>query len=205
VPAGVGDGVGLYAGDHRSDVVLAAWCGSVRRRWRLISGRDGHPGRRSWQRVVPGTEDTPVGRVEYPRALEGREPGRVRDCPSYRSPSRLLVWMRSFGELARVGIESTGAYADGLARVLRTEGLCVIEVDRPDHKTRRFQGSPIRSTPSRWPNCRVREPDRHTQAARWPSRSAPQPARGPPQRGRPACRYPAPDRGIGRHRSWRPV
>jgi transposase len=52
----------------------------------------------------------------------------------------LLVWMRSFGELARVGIEGTGAYGAGLARVLRTEGVRVIEIDRPDRKTRRFQG-----------------------------------------------------------------
>ncbi|HEX9771125.1 MAG TPA: IS110 family transposase [Kiloniellales bacterium] len=52
----------------------------------------------------------------------------------------LLTWMRGFGPLRRVGIEGTGAYGAGLARRLRDEHLEVIEVDRPDRKTRRFQG-----------------------------------------------------------------
>jgi transposase len=52
----------------------------------------------------------------------------------------LLAWMRGFGPLRRVGIEGTGAYGAGLARRLRDEHLEVIEVDRPDRKTRRFQG-----------------------------------------------------------------
>ncbi|MBD3141562.1 IS110 family RNA-guided transposase [Microbispora bryophytorum] len=52
----------------------------------------------------------------------------------------LLAWMRSFGPLQRVGVEGTGVYGAGLARLLRDQGVCVIEVDRPDRKTRRFQG-----------------------------------------------------------------
>lgn len=52
----------------------------------------------------------------------------------------LLAWMRSFGELTRVGVEGTGAYGAGLAQVLRDNDICVIEVDRPDRKTRRFHG-----------------------------------------------------------------
>ncbi|MEU7881502.1 IS110 family transposase [Microbispora bryophytorum] len=52
----------------------------------------------------------------------------------------LLAWMRSFGHLRRVGVEGTGVYGAGLARLLRGHGVCVIEVDRPDRKTRRFQG-----------------------------------------------------------------
>jgi transposase len=52
----------------------------------------------------------------------------------------LLAWMRSFGHLLRVGVEGTGAYGAGLARLLRREGVTTIEVDRPDRKTRRFQG-----------------------------------------------------------------
>jgi transposase len=52
----------------------------------------------------------------------------------------LLAWMHSFGRLMRVGVEGTGAYGAGLARRLRDEGVEVIEVDRPDRKTRRFQG-----------------------------------------------------------------
>jgi transposase len=52
----------------------------------------------------------------------------------------LLTWMRSFGDLQRVGVEGTGAYGSGLARLLREQQIEVVEVDRPDRKTRRFQG-----------------------------------------------------------------
>lgn len=52
----------------------------------------------------------------------------------------LLVWLRSFGDLERVGVESTGSWGAGLARHLHTAGVAVIEVDRPDRKTRRLEG-----------------------------------------------------------------
>jgi hypothetical protein len=51
----------------------------------------------------------------------------------------LLAWMRAFGIVVRVGVEGTGAYGAGLARLLRDQ-VEVVEVDRPDRKTRRFQG-----------------------------------------------------------------
>jgi transposase len=52
----------------------------------------------------------------------------------------LLTWMRALGRLGRVGVEGTGAYGAGLSRLLRDQDVTVIEVDRPDRKTRRFQG-----------------------------------------------------------------
>jgi len=52
----------------------------------------------------------------------------------------LLAWIRGAGELVAVGVEGTGAYGAELARVLTAAGLTVIEVDRPDRKTRRQQG-----------------------------------------------------------------
>ncbi|MFC4529644.1 IS110 family transposase [Sphaerisporangium dianthi] len=52
----------------------------------------------------------------------------------------LLTWMRAFGPLMLVGVEGTGAYGAGLARLLRNEHVVVVEVDRPGRKTRRFQG-----------------------------------------------------------------
>ncbi|MFI6601125.1 transposase, partial [Nonomuraea sp. NPDC050536] len=52
----------------------------------------------------------------------------------------LLAWVHSFGRLLRVGVEGTGAYGAGLARVLDDEGVEIVEVDRPDRRTRRFQG-----------------------------------------------------------------
>ena len=50
------------------------------------------------------------------------------------------AWMNSFGELERVGIEGTGAYGAGLARHLMSQGVIVIEVDRPNRQRRRRVG-----------------------------------------------------------------
>ncbi|WP_433321224.1 IS110 family transposase [Micromonospora chersina] len=52
----------------------------------------------------------------------------------------LLGWLRSFGTLVLVGVEGAGAYGAGLARHLRTAGVRLVEVDRPDRRTRRWQG-----------------------------------------------------------------
>lgn len=69
----------------------------------------------------------------------------------YRS---LLSWLRTFGTLLLVGVEGTGAYGAGLARFLHGQGVAMVEVDRPDRKARRWQGSPTRSTPRRPPGPR---------------------------------------------------
>jgi transposase len=53
---------------------------------------------------------------------------------------RLLDWAREYGQIAAIGVEGTGAYGAGLARSLRAAGQVVIEVDRPDRKTRRQRG-----------------------------------------------------------------
>jgi transposase len=52
----------------------------------------------------------------------------------------LLAWLRAFGTLALVGIEGTGVYGAGLARYLAEHGVAMVEIDRPDRKTRRWQG-----------------------------------------------------------------
>lgn len=52
----------------------------------------------------------------------------------------LLAWGRSFGNLCRAGVEGTGTYGAGLARVLRNHGIEVVEVNRPDRAKRRLQG-----------------------------------------------------------------
>jgi len=52
----------------------------------------------------------------------------------------LLSWLRSFGEVTKVGIEGTGSYGAGLSRYLRTEGVAVIEVNRPNREERRRSG-----------------------------------------------------------------
>ncbi|WP_346621943.1 IS110 family transposase [Blastococcus montanus] len=53
---------------------------------------------------------------------------------------QLLAWLRGFGVLLVVGVEGTGVYGAGLARHLAVEGVAMVEVDRPDRKTRRFAG-----------------------------------------------------------------
>lgn len=59
------------------------------------------------------------------------------DGAGYRA---LLAWLRTFGTLLLVGIEGTGVYGAGLARLLAGEGVAMVEVDRPDRKARRWQG-----------------------------------------------------------------
>ena len=51
-----------------------------------------------------------------------------------------LVWMRSHGELAKVGVEGTGSYGAGLARYLTGQGVQVAEVIRPNRQARRQRG-----------------------------------------------------------------
>jgi transposase len=41
---------------------------------------------------------------------------------------QMLTWMRSFGEVVRVGIECTGTYGAGLLRYLEQAGITVLEV-----------------------------------------------------------------------------
>jgi transposase len=52
----------------------------------------------------------------------------------------LLLWLRTHGQLQRVGVEGTGAYGAALTRHLRAAGVLVLEVDRPDRKSRRAKG-----------------------------------------------------------------
>lgn len=52
----------------------------------------------------------------------------------------LHAWLAGFGPVDRVGVEGTGAYGAGLARHLRSTGLVVIEVDRPNRQERRRNG-----------------------------------------------------------------
>jgi transposase len=46
----------------------------------------------------------------------------------------------SYGEHAQVGMEGTGSYGAGFARWLRARDVAIIEVDRPDRRTRRRRG-----------------------------------------------------------------
>lgn len=52
----------------------------------------------------------------------------------------MLTWMRSFGDLQRIGVECTGSYGAGLLRYLQTAGVNVLEVTAPDKLDRRRRG-----------------------------------------------------------------
>ena len=52
----------------------------------------------------------------------------------------MLAWLGTLGQLVRVGVEGSGAYGAGLAQFLQAAGVKLVEVDRPDRKTRRWQG-----------------------------------------------------------------
>jgi transposase len=53
---------------------------------------------------------------------------------------QMLTWMRSFGQLRRIGIEATGTYGAGLQRYMQNAGVEVLEVTTPDTHDRRKRG-----------------------------------------------------------------
>ena len=57
--------------------------------------------------------------------------------PGYRE---LFDWLSDFGKLDLVAMESTGSYAAGLTRYLRSQGVRVLEVNQPHAHTRRRLG-----------------------------------------------------------------
>lgn len=59
------------------------------------------------------------------------------DPTGYRA---LIAWSNGFGTVRAFGVEETGCYGAGLARAVRQAGHCVIEIDRPDRRTRRARG-----------------------------------------------------------------
>jgi len=52
----------------------------------------------------------------------------------------LLAWLERFGRVGVIGVESTGSYAAGLVRYLRSRDIDVVEVNRPHAHTRRRRG-----------------------------------------------------------------
>ena len=91
--------------------------------------------------MVTGGVDT---HLEVHVAVVVDDVGRVLDTQDFAADMRgyraLARWMRSFGQLDRVGVEGTGAYGAGLARYLVAEGVTVVEVIRPNRQARRRRG-----------------------------------------------------------------
>jgi len=58
-----------------------------------------------------------------------------------RAGYRAMVrWMRTFGDVRKIGVEGTGSYGAGITRHLGEAGIEVLEVDRPDRSDRRRRG-----------------------------------------------------------------
>lgn len=70
----------------------------------------------------------------------GRVLGSAQFPATPHGYAALLAWLNRFGRLVLVGVEGTGVYGAGLARFLDQQDVPVVEVDRPDRKTRRWQG-----------------------------------------------------------------
>jgi len=82
------------------------------------------------------------GEVHVAAVLDER--GRLLGTESFTTDStghrRLERWACQFGAIDAVGIEGTGAWGAGVARHFTASGHRVVEVDRPDRKTRRQRG-----------------------------------------------------------------
>src|SRR4051812_39516807 len=82
------------------------------------------------------------GRTHHAAAVDGS--GRLLGDAEFAATAAgyavLLAWLAGFGRVVKVGVEGTGTYGAGLARQLAAQGVAVVEVDRPDRKTRRRQG-----------------------------------------------------------------
>ena len=93
------------------------------------------------QRVVVGGVDTHKD-LHFAAVVDDQD--RVLANESFATTrhgyKQMLAWFRSFGELARIGVECTGTYGAGLLRYLQHAGVNVLEVTAPDKQDRRKRG-----------------------------------------------------------------
>ena len=92
-------------------------------------------------RVVIGGVDT-HGQTHHAAVIDevGRQLGDREFTASPAGYRALAAWLGGYGTLTTIGVEGTGTYGAALTRHLRTIGLTVVEVDRPDRKSRRAHG-----------------------------------------------------------------
>lgn len=113
----------------------------------------------------------------------GRSLGHAQFPTTCTGYAQLTAWLHSHGQVHQVGVEGTGAYGAGLTGA----GIEVVEVDRPDRKTRR-------------PRDPGQAGHRHTQDPHRPGGGHPSPARGPHQRSQRPCACLDPDASCADHR-----
>ena len=136
-------------------------------------------------RVVIGGVDT-HGHTHHAAVID--KVGRLlgdREFPASPAGYRALAaWLGKHGAVEMIGVEGTGTYGAALARSLRTIGLTVVEVERPDRTSRRAHAKvrPPRRLRRRQ-SCLVGVGGGGAEAAGWPRRGDPGAPRGPLQRG----------------------
>src|ERR671910_2831906 len=64
----------------------------------------------------------------------GRRLGESSVPTTVKGYERLLGWAKSFGPLRCAGVEGTSSYGAGLARHLKSQGIEVLEVERPERR-----------------------------------------------------------------------
>ena len=93
------------------------------------------------KRNVTGGVDT---HLEVHVAAVIDEIGRILATKSFPTTQRgycqLHRWVASFGTINKIGVEGTGSYGAGLARLLQEHGVEVVEVNRPNRQARRRRG-----------------------------------------------------------------
>jgi len=102
---------------------------------------------------MPGVKRVVIGGVDTHKdvhvAVVIDRIGKVIDRADFVSEAKgcqeLIAWMGSFGHVAKVGVEGTGAYGAGLTRHLAAAGIEVVEVNRPSRQARRRRGKCGRS------------------------------------------------------------
>lgn len=93
------------------------------------------------ERVVTGGVDTHLD-THVAAVVDGI--GKILATRSFPATAhgyrQMLRWLRSFGAVAKVGVEGTGSYGAGLCRFLHEAGVEVFEVIRPNRQARRRRG-----------------------------------------------------------------
>ena len=92
-------------------------------------------------RTVVGGVDTPKD-LQVAAGVDAHDRVLGSECfaTTRHGYKQMLAWMRSLGELARVGVECTGTYGAGLLRDRQPAGVTVLEVTTPDKSDRRKRG-----------------------------------------------------------------
>ena len=80
--------------------------------------------------------------VHHAAALDGtgRRLGEQAFPATRPGYERLLAWLRGFGSVTAVGVESTGRYGAGLPRFLLQAGVRVVEINQPHTHLRHRRG-----------------------------------------------------------------